>query len=176
MYIVKLIYFMLPAAFANGMGTLSKGVDFLNVPVDFGKTLGGKRIFGKNKTWRGVFFGTVVGIIVAVIQSFLYNFDFFRSISMIDYSNPVIIGFLMGFGDHFGDLTESFFKRRLGIPPGDPFIPFDQMDGPIGALLLSYPLTKISLKDATYIILIWFAFHVIIKHISFRLGIDKKKW
>lgn len=175
-YFIKLCYFILPAAFANSMGTLTKWTKVLNVPVDMNRRIDGKRIFGDNKTWRGVIFGVLAGTLIALVQGYLYELRTFRSISMVDYSHPILLGFLMGLGDHVGDLFESFMKRRLDIRPGDPFIPFDQLDGPIGAMILSYPLTHISLKDATFVLLIWFVFHVITKHIGFWIGVDKRKW
>jgi CDP-2,3-bis-(O-geranylgeranyl)-sn-glycerol synthase len=33
----------------------------LAIPIDGGRTLGGKRIFGDHKTWRGLLAGIVVG-------------------------------------------------------------------------------------------------------------------
>ncbi len=176
--LLKLLYMMLPAAFANSMGTLSRGINFLNVPVDFGRSLFGKRILGKNKTWRGVFFGTLMGIIVTLIQTYLYRFPTFRSISIIDYSsvNPIIFGFLLGFGDILGDLIESFVKRRLDIKPGEPFIPFDQIDGPIVALILTYGYHHLPILDIFELLTAWFILHIVIRHIAFYLGINKKKW
>jgi len=69
--------------------------------------------------------------------------NIFAEISLVDYSNWLLFGFLMGFGALLGDMTKSFFKRRLGYAPGKPFIPFDQLDFVVGALLFTYPLVKL---------------------------------
>jgi CDP-2,3-bis-(O-geranylgeranyl)-sn-glycerol synthase len=44
----------------------------------------------------------------------------------------------MSFGAIFGDLIESFIKRRLKIPSGAPFTPRDQTDYIVGMIVFSY--------------------------------------
>src|SRR3989338_4373806 len=82
-------------------------------PIDYGMTLAGKPLLGKNKTWRGLISGVVVAVVVAGIQSTLTP----------NYPYWLVWGFLIGFGALLGDAVKSFFKRRMGIPPGKPFIP-----------------------------------------------------
>jgi hypothetical protein len=48
-------------------------------------------------------------------------------------------GLRFGFGAVAGDAAKSFFKRRLAIAPGSPWIPFDQLDFAVGALVLVGP-------------------------------------
>jgi len=131
--ILKIIWFYLPAAISNSSGTLFRKLNFLNVPVDLNKTIKGKPIFGKNKTYRGFFFGVLLAIIMAYLQKILYPYC--PNLYLFDYSkiNPFLLGFLLGFGALFGDLIESFIKRRLNRKPGAPFIPFDQIDWLLGA-------------------------------------------
>ena len=82
-------YFMLPVYMANLAPLLVRKINFLNTPIDFNKKLKGKRILGNHKTWRGLFFGIILAIITAYIQ-FRLNFN----ISILDYSNYLLIGFL----------------------------------------------------------------------------------
>jgi CDP-2,3-bis-(O-geranylgeranyl)-sn-glycerol synthase len=49
----------------------------------------------------------------------------------------MIIGSIC-FGALFGDITKSFFKRRVGKNRGEDWIPFDQIDFIAGALGLSF--------------------------------------
>ncbi len=51
----SVIYFLLPAAFANMAPVIFKRVNFLVYPVDFGLKFRGRRLLGENKTIRGVF-------------------------------------------------------------------------------------------------------------------------
>ena len=42
------------------------------------------------------------------------------------------------FGALFGDIIESFFKRRMGRNRGEDWIPFDQLDFILGVLFFSF--------------------------------------
>ncbi|MFC1728024.1 CDP-2,3-bis-(O-geranylgeranyl)-sn-glycerol synthase [Nanoarchaeota archaeon] len=163
-------YFMLPAYFANMAPILIKKVNFLNLPVDFGKKLNGIRIFGENKTWRGLFFGTLIGIIVFLIQQQI------GVKSLIDYSQysllgGVLFGFLLGFGALSGDLIESFFKRRVGIKPGKSWIPFDQIDLAIGALIFTWAVYSYSLPEVLAILGLTFVLPILANRIGYTLKI-----
>jgi CDP-2,3-bis-(O-geranylgeranyl)-sn-glycerol synthase len=47
-----------------------------------------------------------------------------------------------GLGAMADDSAKSFFKRRLGIPPGSPRIPFDQLDFVLRALIFVAPRVR----------------------------------
>jgi len=169
--IIKSLYFMLPAYFANMAPVIAKKIPFLVYPIDFGKTLKNKPIFGKNKTFRGLFFAVLFGIIVAFIQ---YKLKW--SYSIVDYSNWILIGFLLGFGAIIGDLIKSFFKRRLNIKPGQRFFPWDQLDFVIGALVFASFVVKLELSIIVTIIIVSILGHIIVNHCAFYLKIRKEKW
>ncbi|MEM1988525.1 MAG: CDP-2,3-bis-(O-geranylgeranyl)-sn-glycerol synthase [Candidatus Woesearchaeota archaeon] len=134
--ILQAVWFLLPAYVANSAPVVVYKINFLNVPVDFNKKYKGKPIFGTHKTWRGLFFGVLFGMIVAYLQKILYyNVDFFRAISVYDYSNAILFGFLISIGALVGDLVKSFFKRRISIPEGADWPFFDQYDFVIGSLV-----------------------------------------
>ena len=138
----KCFYFGLPGGLANGAPVFCSKIKFLNYPVDFGKKWKGKPIFGKNKTFRGFFFGILTAIVIVYIQRFLYtNHSYFQNIAFLDYTqyNMPLFGFLIGFGVLFGDLVKSFIKRRLNIPPGKSWIPWDQLDASFGVLVVLAP-------------------------------------
>ena len=106
-FILKCIYLMLPAYFANMSPVIFKKINFLDYPVDFNKKISGQPIFGRNKTFRGFFFGVISAIVIAYLQFLLYNADFFNKLSFTDYNNWILFGFLMGFGALAGDLAKS---------------------------------------------------------------------
>lgn len=66
--ILQGMWLLLPAAVANIAPVLVKKINFLNSPVDFGATFFGKSLFGRNKTWRGFFFGVLAGLLFIFVQ------------------------------------------------------------------------------------------------------------
>jgi CDP-2,3-bis-(O-geranylgeranyl)-sn-glycerol synthase len=163
-------YFMLPAYFANMAPVIVKKINFLKYPLDFGKRINGKRVFGENKTFRGLFFGIVFGIIVAYFQNLI------GVSSIVDYSNWHLLGLLLGSGAIIGDSVESFFKRQLGIKPGTRFFPFDQIDFVIGAIVFSSLVVDFSVLKIIIILLISILGHIIVNHSAYYLRIRDEKW
>jgi len=155
---------------------IMKNVNFLKIPIDFGKEINNKPLFGKNKTFRGLFFGVIFAIIITYFQFALYNTGILINIALVDYSNWLLIGFLLGFGAITGDLAESFVKRRLNYNSGERFVPFDQTDFIIGALIFVYPVVNLGINKVTVILILSFFLHIIVNHIAFYTGIRKEKW
>lgn len=175
--IFQCFYFILPAYFANMAPVIVKNIfKKIAIPVDFGKTLGNKPVFGEHKTFRGIIFGIIFAIIVTYIQYLLFKDNIFLNLAIVDYSDWLLLGFLLGFGAMAGDLVKSFFKRRIGYKPGKPFIPFDQTDFVIGALAFSYPLALFSIDKILVTVVLSFVLHIIVNHISFYLKIRNEKW
>jgi len=139
--IIQALWIIIPAYVANASALLAGG----GKPIDFGKKWkDGKRILGNGKTWNGLFVGAFFGVtsgfgitVVAIYAnnsqfSFLGLNDFGRFPLMI----PIIVSIC--FGALFGDITESFLKRRKGKKRGEDWIPFDQIDFILGALFFSF--------------------------------------
>lgn len=175
-FILKCLYLMLPAYFANMAPVIVKKIELFDFPIDFNRQINNKPIFGKNKTFRGFVFGVIFSVIIAYFQFLLYNVEAFRGISFIDYKNWLLLGFLIGLGALLGDLIKSFFKRRLGIKPGVRFVPFDQTDFVIGALVFIMPVFDLTFKIFITSLLLSFILHIIVNHIAFYLKIRNEKW
>ena len=173
--ILKSFYFMLPAYFANMAPIICKKIKFLNIPVDFNEKLEGRPILGRNKTYRGLLAGVLFALVIAFIQFFLSRFNFFSSISILDYSRWYLIGFLLGLGALVGDMAESFIKRRINIRPGKSFIPFDQTDYAIGALLFISVVKRLELNFMLITVVLSFILHILVNQIAFYLKIRKEK-
>jgi len=154
------LWFYLPAGNANMAPVFAKKIkflDFLDIPLDFGKSFNGKRIFGEHKTLRGLLTGYVAAVVVLVLQIWLYeNWTFFYDLSFIDYSsiNIWLFSAIFTLGALGGDAIESFFKRQIGIKPGASWVPFDQIDWILGAVLLSIFVTDFGPQIYFYAI-IW---------------------
>ena len=181
LFIVSCLYFFLPAYFTNMSAPIARKLGilkFLDRPVDFNKKFFGREILGSHKTWRGVIFGIIVGILVALFQSLLYQFSFFKRISILDYQkiNIFYFGFLISSSAVLGDLFSSFLKRRIGIKPGGKFLPFDQTNYVISNWLILGPIFKIPFLVWITLFFLTFFLHLIVNYFGFLLGISKSKW
>ncbi|MBU0616003.1 MAG: CDP-2,3-bis-(O-geranylgeranyl)-sn-glycerol synthase [Nanoarchaeota archaeon] len=176
LFVFKCFYLMLPAYFANMAPVIFQHVfKKLAIPLDFGKKLNDKRLFGKNKTFRGLIVGTLSGILIAYLQYALHSSGII-TVGFTDLSNWLSLGFLMGFGAILGDLIESFFKRQFDIKPGQSFRPWDQIDFALGAMLLSSLVFLYSFLQVITILLLTFILHIIVNHTAYFLHIRKEKW
>lgn len=179
MFILKALWFFLPGGIANMAPVIFKKINFLNYPIDFGKEINGKPIFGSHKTFRGYFFGILVAILIALLQKYLYlRFDFIQDITIIPFNehNAVLVGFLMGFGALFGDSLKSFFKRQVGIKPGQKFIPWDQIDFIIGFLIF-ISIIYIPPGSIALTILIGVPFlHIATNYIGYYIKLQDSPW
>lgn len=180
MIILEALYFFLPAYFANMAPVFASRIfgDKFITSIDFNKTIGGKRIFGDHKTWRGLFSGIVVALLVVYLQSILYQFNFFHNISLIDYKSEsiFIFGILLGFGALFGDIVKSFFKRRVGIKSGGSWPIFDQLDFVVGALLFVAIIYIPTWQHILILILFTPFLHWLTNVIGYKLGWKSNPW
>ena len=172
--IIQLIYFMLPAYFANMAPVFARKIPFLDTPVDLGKTLHGTRILGDHKTWRGLLAGLLLGTLVAFLQYLALPIAL--DISLPDYRMWWVIGPLLSIGALSGDLIKSFFKRRLHITSGAPWIPFDQIDYAIGAVALCSIAYFPGWTNSALIILISVVLHFLTNIIGYYLNIRTHPW
>ena len=86
LFLLKCFYLLLPAYFANMAPVLVKKVNLLAYPIDFNAKLKNKPLLGKNKTFRGLFFGIAFSMAISYIQYLLYGTSFFRSV-LVSASN-----------------------------------------------------------------------------------------
>src|SRR3972149_3626431 len=106
LYYFLLLYFALPAFFANMIPIVVAKINLwsgLNKPMDFEKTLFGKRIFGSHKTIRGLVSGTLIGALVTSIQYLLERGEIIKIPFLESYLEFLIYGLLAGFGALLGD-------------------------------------------------------------------------
>lgn len=170
--IIKIFWFFLPAGIANMTPIFFAKLPYLKkyeYPLDFYQKFRGKRVFGDHKTIRGLISGTIAAIIVVYLQKL------FSLPSFVDYQtvNPVILGTLLGAGALIGDAIKSFFKRQLNIPSGKPFIPFDQIDYILGAIVFTFFYVRLSLWDYLFSILLFLVLHLLISYLGYLLKLKK---
>ena len=180
-FIISCLYFFLPAYFTNMSAPIAKRLgilNFLDKAVDSNKKFFGQPILGFHKTWRGVIFGTITGMIIALFQSFLYRLSFFQKISLLNYRkiNIFYFGFLISFGAILGDLFFAFIKRRLKMEPGAKFLPFDQTNYVISNAFILTPIFKINILVWITLFFLTFLLHIIVNYLGYWLGVSKNKW
>ncbi|HEY4675456.1 MAG TPA: CDP-2,3-bis-(O-geranylgeranyl)-sn-glycerol synthase [Candidatus Bathyarchaeia archaeon] len=158
--IIQVLKFIFPAYCANALPVLVGG----GLPLDFGKNfVDGKPLFGKNKTFRGFFFGLAIGTAVGLLESWLFNY-------------PILFGLLLSLGALLGDLFGAFVKRRLGIAPGGLLPVVDQVDFIVGALVFSLPLQIVSWELAVAVLIITPPIHVLTNFVAYKLGLKNNPW
>jgi CDP-2,3-bis-(O-geranylgeranyl)-sn-glycerol synthase len=150
------IWFIFPAYCANAAPVIFGG----GQPMDFGRTFfDGKPFLGSHKTFRGFLAGIIVGTLVGLLQTILYEQFLFQYGVQFQYT--IFLGFMLSLGALTGDLIESFIKRRLNRSPGSSLPIADQIDFILGAFLFSIPVLPPSLLAALIILLVTIPIHLI---------------
>jgi CDP-2,3-bis-(O-geranylgeranyl)-sn-glycerol synthase len=144
--ILQAFWIVIPVYIANASAVVVGG----GTPIDFKKNWSdGRRILGDGKTWKGLFAGTFIGMTAGfglVVGARYLNANGYSYLGFTDFEGfPLMIPILFSlcFGALVGDLVESFFKRRIGKDRGQDWIPFDQLDFLIGALVSSFLMSEL---------------------------------
>ena len=148
-YPAMLLLFML---LANDMGDNSFIVlllAFVISPISdtfayfVGSKVGGKKLcprLSPKKTWSGAIGGTFGGMIFALIAGLIVRPDLNVFSPAVFY---LIVGFLASIVNIFGDLTESYIKRKMGIKDMGKIMPghggvLDRIDGTMFVIVVLY--------------------------------------
>lgn len=154
------IIYIWPAYVANGAPVLFGG----GRPLDFGRKLFGKPIFGSHKTIRGMAAGLAAGTIMAFAESVF-----------IPYMLPV--GILLSVGTMAGDLAGSFVKRRTGIKEGSKTLLLDQYPFLIFALLFALPFGRTpDVYGLAFLFVLTGALHALTNLSAHKLRLKKVPW
>ncbi len=158
--VVQSLKLIFPAYCANAAPVIVGG----GLSMDFGKNfVDGRRIFGSNKTFRGFFFGLTIGILVGLVDVFLFGL-------------PWLLIILSPLGALLGDLVGAFTKRRLNIPPGGLLPIVDQVDFVVGAIIFTLPLGIISFEVAVVMLIITPPIHLLTNFAAYKLKLKSNPW
>jgi len=128
------LWLMLPALLPNSAAVIFGG----GTPIDFGKSLQGRRILGDGKTWTGFIGGCAAGVSLGIIQMMIaFPFDSRTFWGFGDFPSALGVIVVLATGSLLGDMGGSFIKRRLGKERGARMPGLDQYDFLIGAILLA---------------------------------------
>ncbi len=155
------LYIIAPIYCTNGAPVLFGGGE----PVDFGRTMpDGQRIFGDNKTVRGLLSGLIVGTVVGVFESVLST------------SALTIMAVLASAGALLGDLCGAFIKRRMRIKPGQPLPGVDQLDFVLGAVLLVSLIRTPTPGTLLILFCVTPPIHLFANISAYKLGLKSNYW
>jgi len=180
----RLFIFGAPAVFAAVLHMIAvkhNWFAFLKIPLDLKHTFNGKRIFGENKTFRGI----VVMVLFSIMSCYLlgiiirlypelgiYNPFYFELYS------PAFYGLLFGLGYTIPELPNSFYKRQIDIPPGETGslmnLLIDQLDSVIGCFLLLYPFVRISPSLVLFGVIFYLGVHLTVNILLYSIGIRRQ--
>jgi hypothetical protein len=149
----------------------------LKRPLDGGATIGGRRVFGDNKTWRGAIFMVSGPALAAVL---LTRWPAYRDAlpGAVADAAPLLWGALVGLGVVVGELPNSFLKRRLDIAPGQrrhsvggiALAVLDQGDLVIGIWVALLPIWTMPVWLAAIAFAAISAIHAVINVIGYAVG------
>jgi CDP-2,3-bis-(O-geranylgeranyl)-sn-glycerol synthase len=169
------VWIMLPAYIPNPTAALLGG----GTPIDFGRNYSdGKRIFGDGKTFRGLFFGVLAGIITGGLLIWLsgtFTLTFLPQHTLTSVS-------LLALGALLGDLGKSFFKRRMGKVRGEKWPVADQLDLVVGAFILmlifdpGWFFAYITVPILFIILILTIILHRAVNIIGYVMGVKEVPW
>jgi CDP-diglyceride synthetase len=94
---------------------------FFLYPLDHFRKLNGKRIFGDNKTYRGLFVMNSASILFCFLfELSLSHFPILKQYNLLlfDQYSFTVYGLVFGMGYILGELPNSLIKRQLDIKEG----------------------------------------------------------
>lgn len=175
--VVGAFWAMVPAYIPNNAAVLAGG----GRPIDAGRTMGGRRLLGDGKTWRGTLVGTVAGVLVALLLNAVRP----ATEGMLGFALPafpLVAAFALALGAMLGDIGASFLKRRTGRERGASFPVLDQLDFVVGALLLALAvapgwfLGTFTLARVAVVLVMTPLLHVGTNAIAYALGLKAEPW
>jgi len=168
---------MLPAYVPNNAAVLAGG----GRPIDGGRTLGGSRLFGDGKTWRGTAVGTAVGVALALVLDAAAP-AIRNALGITVPGFPINAALGLALGAMLGDIGASFVKRRSGRERGAAFPVLDQLDFVAGALLFAlvfapeWTLRVFTPARVAVVAVVTPLLHLGTNGIAYWLGVKDEPW
>jgi hypothetical protein len=157
---------------------------FLRRPIDRGRKFRGKRIFGDNKTYRGVVvvsLGTAIGF--GLQSLLLHRIASVRGVELFDYAffKSMALGLTIGVAAMLSELPNSFIKRQFEIAPGTAakgwkaviFYVYDQIDFLLGAWLVLAVVVPVTVGRVLLSAVLLLVAHQLMSSAGYALGMRR---
>ena len=165
MKLLLLLLLLAPAFLGNMVPPLLRFWTGWNPPID-------ERLLGSHKSLVGFVAGVATAVLTAGLQAQLMP----KSLALVDYRQWFPVGLALGFGAMSGDCAKSAIKRRRGKPPGSRWMPFDQLDFIVGALVFIAPVARLGWPEMVGVLVFTFVADIAVNQLAFRLGIKATPW
>lgn len=159
---IGFFHLLLLIIIANGAPIVIRQLlnDGFDLAVDFGQKLpDNRRIFGPSKTWRGIF----AALVATTVAAWLFGYQ------------PET-GMLVAIYAVLGDLTSSFIKRRLSMPPSSMALLLDQVPESLFPALMLMEVFSLDFYAVILLILTFVILELGLSHILYRWGIRKRPY
>jgi len=184
---IQCTFFLFLSLLLSGIGQTfwmrSERSHRFNTSIDRGRTFRNKRLFGKNKTWRGFVFmvpATGLSFVLVHLGMSLGLNDGLKMWPLSEFTY-FLLGCWTGFCFMLMELPNSFLKRQFDIHPGKPaqtkiarnlcFV-VDQVDSVAGGLLAICIVVPLPFSTACSLIVLGavghYVFNLILKQFGFR--------
>lgn len=153
-----------------------------NGAIDREKTFRNKRLFGANKTWRGlVFMVPATGVsFVLILMAMKIGLSDQLQLWPLSNLSYFMLGCWTGLGFMLIELPNSFIKRQLDITPGAPalgnrgrklFFVLDQVDSIAGGLMAVFIFVPVPLSTAVILLLLGAVTHYVFNFVLMHMGL-----
>ena len=181
--VLAAFYNILPVVLAGILFIIvlkKKWLGVLKIPLDLDLRIRNESVFGRNKTWLGLGMMSFCTVFFTAVLSLTSNARTVVPLYDVSVSN-LMRAWLVGACYSFGELPNSFIKRRLHIAPGEQanspaqrlvFKIFDTVDSVIAAGLALFILYDLSLATYMWILILGSGIHagtdVLMRRISLK--------
>jgi CDP-2,3-bis-(O-geranylgeranyl)-sn-glycerol synthase len=152
-------------------------VSTLARPLDGGRTLRGRRLFGANKTWRGPIVMAATTAVGALALAEVSPRFLGAQVGDDGRGRALLFGLALALGYSLAELPNSLVKRQLGVAPGgrsrthaSAQYLFDQLDSVLGVVVV---LALFDREPAVLVatLVLGFAVHMVFDLLLYRLHV-----
>lgn len=178
-----LVVAMSTAGIAHVAWLKSRFAQRFAVPIDAGRNVRGRRLFGENKMLRGFVVMPIAAALAFAAWAAAWPTLGMRSLWPLSLGEFAALGLACGFAFMAAELPNSLIKRQLGIEPGmtptQPamralFFVVDRCDSVLGALLVASVAVPLPPAAWFWTLVLGPCMHAVFSILLHRLGVKRR--